>query len=98
MNVKPGDLAVIVNSVIPANLGLFVTVIKAYDERTAGIQVVDQGPLWHCQAKGVITYENIYGQRVTTTDGPIPDECLRPIRPEPEGYETETKKNLEVTA
>lgn len=54
--------------------------------------------VWICRARGVITYRNILGQIAILKEGPIPDEVLKPIRPEPISTDTETEKELEVTA
>lgn len=78
MNCKPGDLAVIVASHIESNLGVFVDVIGAPG---GGIVLTgDEGRAWHCRARGAITYESVFGDRIVTQEGPIPDACLRPIR------------------
>lgn len=78
MNCKPGDMALIVSSVTEENLGVFVDVIGLPDGE---IQLAyELGHLWHCKARGTITYTTVHGERIVTREGPIPDNCLRPIR------------------
>lgn len=78
MNCKPGDLALIIDSVVEENLGVFVDVIG---EPNGEIELTrETGQLWHCKARGVITYVTVTGKRIVTPEGPIPDACLRPIR------------------
>lgn len=98
MNCEPGDLAVVLYSDIPENVGLFVDVIEADDPNKHGIGLLHDGHVWSCRARGVITYRNIFGQLAILKEGPIPDEVLKPIRPEPIGADTTTQKELEVTA
>lgn len=98
MNCKPGDLAVVLYSDIPENVGLFVDVIEADDPNKHGIALLHDGQVWICRARGVIKYRNIFGEACQLKEGPIPDEVLKPIRPQPMGTKTETKQDLEVTA
>lgn len=98
MNCKPGDLAVVMYSDIPENVGLFVDVLEADDPNKHGIGLLHPGHVWLCRARGAITYRNIFGEMCILKEGPIPDEVLKPIRPEPMGTKTETESNLEVTA
>jgi hypothetical protein len=81
MNVKPGDLAVIIASDTPENIGLFVDVLEADDRGKTGITLMHGGQVWICRAKGLITYRNILGQVCHLIEGPIPDDVLKPIRP-----------------
>lgn len=78
MNCIPGDLAVVVDSSISDNVGLFVTVIEPY---SGPLILVESSTVWRCKAKGSIAYRNIAGQVFELSDGPVPDWALRPIRP-----------------
>lgn len=78
MNCKPGDLALIVSSVTEENLGVFVDVIGLPDGNIAMPQ--ELGQVWHCKVRGTIAYTSVTGKRIVTSEGPIPDRCLRPIR------------------
>ena len=93
---KPGDLAVVLYSDIPENVGLFVDVIEADDPNKHGIALLHDGQVWICRARGAITYRNIFGEVCILKEGPIPDEVLKPIRPDPIGADTETEKELET--
>lgn len=98
MNVKPGDLAVIIEcNDAPENVGLFVEVIAA-DSPESRFTLLVKDQIWICRAKGHIRYTDIFGQAILMREGPIPDFALRPIRPEPMGTSTETERNLEVIA
>lgn len=98
MNCKPGDLAVILYSDIPENIGLFVDVIEADDPIRHGVSLLHPGPIWQCRARGIIRYRNILGELILVGEGPIPDEVLKPIRPPGQDTDTRTEKDLEVTA
>ena len=78
MNCKPGDMALIVSSQIESNLGVLVDVIGAPDGKIHIAQ--NLGHLWHCKVRGVVTYVSVTGKRIVTSEGPVPDACLRPIR------------------
>lgn len=82
MNCNKGDLAIVVSSTSESNIGLFVEVIRPWEPGQGGVdEILDSGHLWHCKAKGDIRYKSISGQVVHLSEGPIPDRCLRPIRP-----------------
>lgn len=98
MNCKPGDLAVVLYSDIPENIGLFVDVIEADDPSKHDMSLLHPGQIWQCRARGVIRYRNIFGEYIAIGEGPIPDEVLKPIRPPAQDTDTTTKENLEVTA
>lgn len=98
-NCKPGDLAVIIKSENAENIGLFVEVIEPFKNGMFGPwHLIGDPPSWVCKAKGNILFTNILGERLLTDEGPLPDECLRPIRPPSKPIQTTTKKDLEVTA
>lgn len=78
MNCKPGDLAFIVRSDFPENIGRIVRVIKLIN---------DDPPRWHVVLEGSPAkayYKTPPHERVPATEGQICDSNLRPIRPEPE--------------
>lgn len=78
MNCKPGDLALIVSSRFEQNVGVIVDVIGVAHGKIVMPQ--EPGQIWHCRARGAITYETVFAERIVTSEGPIPDACLRPIR------------------
>lgn len=100
MNCKPGDLAIVIASDIPENIGLFVDVIEADDpdKHRFGIALLNVGQVWQCRARGQITYRDLFGRMAVATEGPIPDSALRPIRPPEQDTNVNTEKELEVTA
>ena len=82
MNCNKGDLAVVVSSQSELNIGLFVQVVRLWRPGDGGVdEMMDEGVLWHCKAKGRIRYEALSGEVVFLDEGPIPDHSLRPIRP-----------------
>jgi hypothetical protein len=82
MNCNKGDLAVVVSSRHELNIGLFVQVVRLWEPGDGGVdEMLDEGVLWHCKAKGQIRYEALSGEVVLLDEGPIPDHSLRPIRP-----------------
>jgi hypothetical protein len=82
MNCNKGDLAVVVSSAFEENIGLFVEVLGPWLPGQCGIDsMFDDGHLWRCKAKGEIRYTSVLGEVVCLSEGPIPDRCLRPIRP-----------------
>jgi hypothetical protein len=83
MNCKPGDLALVVRSTIPENLGKIVHVMQAFNEGDLGVISLDKGHLWLCEAagspllmRGALSLAIKHLQKC-----PIPDHCLRPLRP-----------------
>lgn len=92
MNCNKGDLAVVVKSASEENIGLFVEVVGAWEPGQGGVdQVLDLGHLWLCKAKGNIRYLSVHGREALLSEGPIPDGCLRPIRP---GRTGDSKKSV----
>jgi hypothetical protein len=74
MNCKQGDLAYIVDSQFPENLGRVVDVLSGY-----GV-FRDEGFCWNVRAKTALKGEGeIDGRIMYLRDGFIPDSCLRPI-------------------
>jgi hypothetical protein len=84
MNCKPGDLAIVIRSRHPANVGLIVQVLHAYQTGEKGILSLDKGHLWLCTTAGSpLLMTSAWGVGVHRLDTcPIPDDCLRPLPPE----------------
>lgn len=85
MNCKPGDLAIVVKSRHPANLGKIVHVGSRYAIGDSHIVSLDSDPvIWLCHTTGSpLHWSGALGIEVVRSDsGPIPDSCLRPLRPE----------------
>lgn len=83
MNCKPGDLAIVVRSKTPSNVGLIVLVRHGHSPLDTGIIPTAQSrQMWHCEAQGSpLTWSLEYSIGTEQRrNGPIPDECLRPIR------------------
>ena len=78
MNCNPGDMALIVSSRFEQNVGVIVDVVGAQQGKIVMPQ--EAGHVWHCRARGLVAYETVFGERIVTSEGPIPDYCLRPIR------------------
>lgn len=82
MNVKPGDLAIVVSSISQENIGRIVTVIRlvvAGERFAVGRRLVGDGNGWlvQCDRPLVITFE---GKPVGTHCTRVyRDDCLRPI-------------------
>lgn len=96
MKCQPGDLAFVIQSTIPENIGLLVEVIEPY--RNERVQLLEEGFQWRCKAKGRISYTNVSGQRLELVDGPIPDWALQPIRPPKIAKKCDAKKQQPVLA
>lgn len=79
MNCKPNDLAVSVNTDMPANNGLIVRVIRRHTNEP-GWNFGDS-PSWWCESATPMTwFFKKTGQVHKSHQGPVPDRCLRPIR------------------
>lgn len=97
MNCKPGDLAIVVRSKIPSNVGLIVQVIGGHSPLDTGILTTDSScQVWHCEAQGSpLTWELEYSiGTLRRRNGPIPDECLWPIRDDEEGQAVHDSANV----
>lgn len=81
MNCKPGDLAFIIRSDFPENVGRIVRVVSAIGNRPfqGGIDF-----MWLVYADGSVVTASFNGEAVQVREGCIGDSLLRPIRPEPE--------------
>ena len=94
MNCQPGDLAFVVRSSNPENLMKIVEVIKALEPQDSHITITTPSrQLWLCESQGSdLVWSDLVNQPMTRGPrGPIPDECLRPIRPEQEDAPTGEK-------
>lgn len=97
MNCNKGDLAVVVKSASEENIGLFVEVVGAWEPGQGGVdQVLDPGHLWLCKAKGNIRYVSVCGREALLSEGPIPDGCLRPIRPGQTGCDENVIREIDM--
>ena len=93
MNVRPQDLAVIVKAkVTPALLGRFVTALEVApsgeftlpDGRKHSALPGEMAPWWICEFQQPLRAPTAGGSWTTTLYAPVPDDCLRPIRPQPD--------------
>lgn len=89
MNCKAGDLAYIVDSSFPENIGRVVEVIGAYG------MFRDEGFCWNIRANLPLTGEGeLDGTIMRLCEGFIPDACLRPISGVPLEDEVPVSVNL----
>ena len=75
---RPGDLAIVVESFNPENLGRIVKVVRPH-EPSGQLGMYDQEPIWDIESDSLMVWtvgETVYKQRV----GPCPDKQLQPIR------------------
>lgn len=89
---KVGDLAFIVDSDWPSNIGIVCRVVKAI-----GMAPYADGPLfeWRVESLGRrIESERDDGQGITAYFALCPDCCLRPIRPDAEPERIPTHEEL----
>lgn len=93
MNVRPQDLAVIVKAkVTPALLGRFVTALEVApsgeftlpDGRKHSALPGEMAPWWICEFAQPVRAPLESGGWRSTAFAPVPDDCLRPIRPQPD--------------
>lgn len=86
MNCKPGDLAVVVRSVVPANIGRFVTVVRAVGWLQAEESVRIEGRTFRASAPGFYWWLEADSPLLESgllrpkTSGLAADDQLRPIR------------------
>lgn len=98
MHCQQGDLAVVVGSALEQNVGLFVDIIGPWTPGMDGVQFVSEpqpNAIWMCRARGKIAYVNIEGCTLLLSEGPIPDRCLRPIRPGQQARDSYRVKEIE---
>ena len=75
---RPGDLAIVVESYNPENLGRIVKVVRPH-QPSGPLGMHDQEPIWDIESDSLMVWtvgETVYKQRV----GPCPDNQLQPIR------------------
>ena len=83
MNCKPGDRAIVIKSRTKSNIGRIVEVLRAYSPLDSGVIPTDgTRQMWLAKSIGSsLMWERAYSigteQR---SEGPIPDECLWPIK------------------
>lgn len=85
MNCKPGDLAIVIRSRTPRNVGKIVQVISHFVPADSPVVPLDNaGVIWLCRtAGGDLTWQSPWGIAYAHhSQGPIPDACLRPLPPE----------------
>ena len=100
MNCKPGDLAIVVKSKISSNVGLIVQVIGPHSPLDTGIITCDTSRhMWHCESQGSpIAWELEHSiGTLRRRNGPIPDECLQPIRDDEDDQDVHDSANVPHT-
>lgn len=85
LNCRVGDLAVVVKADLQLNVGVIVEIVRKRPE--TAIRVAGGGYQWMVKAVGgtaVLHYRfKDDGRTEVRSTGPIPDRCLRPLRPQP---------------
>ena len=81
MNVKSGDLAICINTELERNHGVIVKVLRPH------VNSADWNfgsvACWWCESDEVMTwFFRSSGITFEGHAGPVPDACLRPIRPQ----------------
>lgn len=79
---KPGGLAVVIRADFENNLGRIVQVI-APDVGKSFVQFVGRGEIWWVTCPTLMTWSS-GNQTFWRKAGPVPDECLMPIREIPD--------------
>ena len=81
LNCKVGDLAIVVNTELPQNLGQIVEVLGAPTSKPLTLN--GRGHIWRVRTvsgRKTLTYLfHKSGQRKQYAVGPAPDRCLRPV-------------------
>ena len=81
LNCKVGDLAIVVATELPQNLGQIVEVLGLQTGKPLGLSGL--GHIWQVRAvsgRSSLVYRfNDTGKIVTNAEGPAPDRCLRPV-------------------
>lgn len=83
LNCKPGDLAIVVNTELPENLGQIVEVVSV--QTGYPCTLIGKGHVWYVRTasgRATLTYRHNHVPNPTFAqhaDGPAPDRCLRPI-------------------
>lgn len=93
LNCRPGDLAVTVRATNPANLGNLVVVVALTSPAPGRALLHDEpGAIWLVEvAVGALHY-SLNGAEWTQLVGFVPDRCLRPLRDDDAGEETNIKE------
>jgi hypothetical protein len=98
MNCKPGDLAVIIDSAHPSNIGVLVVVMEAGEPKHTYIKSFARyngAPRWWCEShRPLQTFRGC--QASSATRFIAPDAALRPIRDPGEDAQDETLNWLPV--
>lgn len=81
LNCRPGDLAICVIADNPENIGSIVHVIREH-QNVPGWNYGKRAAWW-CRSLRPMTWVfRSTGERHVGCEGPIPDDVLRPIRPD----------------
>jgi len=89
---KPGDLAIVVRSIIPSNLGRIVRVIALHNGEGDLIYPSSEGTIWLVESAQPLTWR-WKGRRFRRKSGPAPDYQLQPIRGEGIAKTSTTKRS-----
>ena len=85
LNCRVGDLAVVVKADLHQNIGVIVEILHKRPETAMRVQ--GGGHQWMVKAAGGAALLHYYfkddGRTEVRSTGPIPDRCLRPLRPQP---------------
>lgn len=81
LNCKIGDLAIVVATELPQNLGQIVEILGIQTGKPFLLR--GSGHCWQVRAvsgRKTLTYRfNDTGEIITRVEGPAPDQCLRPV-------------------
>ena len=81
LNCKPGDLAIVVNALLPQNIGQIVEVLGPGINKPFKLAVI--GYVWNVRTvsgRDSLFYRyDISGRIVQCAEGPVPDNFLRPV-------------------
>ncbi len=75
---RPGDLAIVVESFNPENLGRIVKVVKPH-EPVGPLAMHDLTPIWDIESKSLMVW-SVGEKTIKQRYGPCPDNQLQPIR------------------
>ena len=92
MNVKPGDLAIMIKAALPENIGSIVVVIRPGIMR-------EYGPEWICESTNTSRGVSDFGHSLVIQKGDefdCPDSWLRPVSGLPDQQHTEEHNELEA--
>ena len=89
LNCKIGDLAIVVNTQLPENLGQIVEVLGL--QKCGPLELIGRGHVWHVRTvsgRRTMFYKFVEpGRTEQHPEGPAPDCCLRPVSGLPDGNE-----------